>query len=34
MLHKSFNRNLHRLIKKIEWPMYLINVDWKKDVHV
>ena len=30
MLHKSFNRNLHRLIKKIEWPMYLINVDWEK----
>ena len=27
MLHSSFNRNLHKLIKKIEWPMYVINVD-------
>lgn len=27
MLHKSFNRGLHRLIKKVEWPMYVINVD-------
>ena len=27
MLHKSFNRNLHKLIKKVEWPMYVINVD-------
>ena len=27
MLHQSFNRNLHKLIKKVEWPMYVINVD-------
>lgn len=30
MLDKSFNRNLHKLINKLEWPMYLVNVDWEK----
>lgn len=27
MLHRSFNRGLQRLIKKVEWPMYIVNVD-------
>ena len=27
MLHRSFNRNLHKLLKKVEWQMYLVNID-------
>lgn len=27
MLHKSFHRGLHKLIKKIEYEMYIVNVD-------
>lgn len=27
MLHSSFNRNLHKLIKKVHWDMYLVNVN-------
>ena len=30
MLHKSFNRNLHKLIETLQWDMYLIDVDWDK----
>ena len=31
MLHPSFNRNLHRLINKIAWPFFLIEVHPERD---
>lgn len=31
MLHRSFNRGVHKLINTVQWPMYVININNKQN---